>query len=65
MPALAHAVIAASRGQERDFHSARPRLLWKTLFSTSLLRSHYKASAGKQAERRLRGQDQAGVRWRL
>jgi len=57
MPALAHAVIAASRGQERDFHSARPRLLWKTLFSTSLLRSHYKSSAETQLERRLSGRN--------
>src|SRR5579864_3204231 len=44
VPALVHSAIAGSFGQERDFHSARPRLLWKTLISTSLLRSHYKAT---------------------
>jgi hypothetical protein len=62
MPALVHAVIASSRRQERDFHSARPRLLWKTLFSTSLLRSHYKGTAGERPERRSGGRD-GRARW--
>src|SRR5579864_5301413 len=54
VPALVHSAIAGSFGQERDFHSARPRLLWKTLISTSLLRSHYKGNAGMRPERRFK-----------
>ena len=54
VPALVHTAIASSFEQECDFHSALPRLLWKTLISTSLLRSHYKGYAGMRPERRFK-----------
>jgi hypothetical protein len=60
MPALVYAAIKGNPGQERDFHSARPRRLWKTLSSTSLLRSHYKGNAGMRPERRLSGRNGRG-----
>lgn len=60
-PALIHAGKICRRRQGRDFHSARPRRLWKNPFSTSLLRSHYKGAAEVRPERRLRGRDSAGA----
>ena len=61
MPALVHTDIAASTGQEPDFHSPQPRRLWKTLSSTSLLRSHYKGNVGMRPERRCKSGMDGGL----
>lgn len=54
MPAQVHAGRMRRRRQGPDFHSARPRRLWNTPFSRSLLRSHYKGNAELRPERRLK-----------
>jgi len=60
VPALIHAGKICRRRQGRDFHSARPRRLWKNPFSTSLLRSHYKGYAEVRLERRLKRRNGGG-----
>ena len=58
VPAQVHNGKIRSCRQGRDFHSALPRLLWKILLSTSLLRSHYKTELRRALNEGLLGDRQ-------